>query len=98
MAGCRWSQAQPCGSRRNQVLRSCGERRNSCSTGEQDKEGQITLLVIKEWPSGRSFLCFGLSFSLQNHINLLFIQHFPCRYAFISKTLRNFAVVNISTV
>ena len=56
MAGCRWSQAQPCGSRRNQVLRSCGERRNSCSTGEQDKEGQITLLVIKERPSGRFFL------------------------------------------
>ncbi|MGN0402992.1 MAG: hypothetical protein ACI4HQ_12150, partial [Acetatifactor sp.] len=35
--------------------------------GEQDKEGQITLLVIKERPSGRFFLCFGLSFSLQNH-------------------------------
>ena len=44
------------------------------------------------------FVCFGLSFSLQNHINLLFIQHFPCRYAFISKTLRNFAVVNISVI
>ena len=28
-----------------------------------------------------------LSFSLQNHINLLFIQHFPCRYAFISKNI-----------
>ena len=45
-----------------------------------------------------SYSIFGLSFSLQNHINLLFIQHFPCRYAFISKTLRNFAVVNISVI
>ena len=45
-----------------------------------------------------SYSIFGLSFSLQNHINLLFIQHFPCRYAFISKTLRNFAVVNISII
>ena len=45
-----------------------------------------------------SYSIFGLSFSLQNHINLLFIQHFPCRYAFISKILRNFAVVNISAI
>ena len=57
-----WQDAQPCGSRRNQILRSCGERRNSCSTGEQDKEGQITFLVIKERPSGRFFCVWGSLF------------------------------------
>ena len=55
-------------------------------------------LLPRKGGFGRSFLCFWLSFSLQNHINLLFIQHFPCCYAFISKILRNFAVVNISII
>ena len=63
---------------------------------------QQQALHVSHWPSAfmnvEAFLCFGLSFSLQNHINLLFIQHFPCCYAIISKILRNFAVVNISVI